>query len=185
MRRPERSADFVGLDARACGLLQNQKTSRMTASVQRFISMGFLLVALTMFLAMNFMPLTRFDEDELGWEVWPEILQLIQHPLLLSHWSAAVGLFSFLMFSLLIVASPFLGNVWVKSFLAWSISVIFSGVAAAGFWAMVFKDNSGEGFILGGWCLMISPVFNFAGLLLARPQLRSKSGPSEILSSNR
>ena len=81
----------------------------------------------------------------------------------------AIGLASFLNFSLLIVVSPILKNVWPKSRLAWWGAVIFSGLAAAGFWAMLYQ---GTGFNpdLGGWCLLLAPVLNFIGLLLARPQ---------------
>lgn len=156
------------VDPQCCGLRRNRNAPWMKMSGQRIISMALLIVALAMFLAMNFLPMTRFDENELGWRVWQEIWQIIQDPAYINQWSSAVGLSSFFTFSLLTVASPFLGNVWVKSLLAWSISVTFSGVAAAGFWLMIFQDGSTEGFVAGGWCLMISPGLNFAGLLLAR-----------------
>lgn len=142
---------------------------------QRIVSMGFLIVALALFVAMNFLPTTKFGEG-LGWKMWPEIWWMSKNPANLSDGPNAVAYSSFLTFSLLITASPFLGNAWVKSLLAWSISVIFSGVAAAGFWVLIFTHNSAEDLRLGAWCLLMSPVLNFIGLLLARPQWLKKPG---------
>lgn len=141
--------------------------------------MVFLLAALVLFTAMHFLPLSRFGDD-LGWEMWKGVGFLIwnmsRDPRAIGEPRDIVVLFSFLTFSLLIVASPFLGNVWVKSILAWSMVVIFSGLAAAGFWVVVFKGAPVGDLRLGVWCLMISPVLNFVGLLLARPQWLKKLG---------
>ncbi len=102
------------------------------------------------------------------------------HPQLLGEpWVAAL-LCSFLTFSLIIVASPFLANVWVKSLLAWSIIVIFSGVAFAGFWFIFLKEvpHGDLNFTFEIRCLIISPALNFVGLILARPQWLKRSGPT-------
>ncbi len=137
--------------------------------------MAFLITALVVFTAMHFLPIQRNANDR-GWELWREIAQVMMNPRSLGEWPTGFAVSSFLTFSLLIIASPFLGNVWVKSLLAWSIMVIFSGVAAAGF-PVLLKGDWGE-LRVGGWCLIISPMLNFVGLLLARPQWLKKSGSS-------
>ncbi|MES2922118.1 MAG: hypothetical protein V4819_11255 [Verrucomicrobiota bacterium] len=153
---------------------------------QRILSMAFLITALGLFTAMHFLPVDRSD-DERGWLMWKLIWVVIwlarKYPGF-DYLGLAVGLFSFLTLSLLIVASPFLGNVWVKSLLAWSVVVIFSGVAAAGFcfWVLGLDGISTGNLRFGGWCLLIAPVLNFIGLLLARPKWLQRSGisfPSE------
>ena len=81
---------------------------------------------------------------------------------------SVVMITSFLTFTLLIVASPFLTNVWMKSRLARGLVTTFSGLAAAGFWVMYFLRGEYRDLGVGGWCLLISTVVNFAGLLLVR-----------------
>ena len=135
--------------------------------------MVLLIAALVLFTAMHFLPLVRSDNS--GWKLWIYIGMRFHDPSFLGS-RGAVVIFSFLTFSLLIVGSPFLGNIWVKSLLSWSMAVIFSGVAAAGFWVIVDKPTLEGGFSSGMWCLMISPLLNFAGLLVARPQWLKKSG---------
>jgi hypothetical protein len=161
----------------ACGLLESPNTARMQIGWQRILSMVFLIAALGMFTAMHFLPMSRLGDDR-GWELWIGIGQAIRRLITSGEPQLAVALASFLTSSLLIVASPFLGSVWVKSLMAWLVVLIFSGVAAAEFGLMVFKDILAGGLSSGGWYLMISTVLNFVGLLLARPQWLKKSGPS-------
>lgn len=149
----------------------------MNIGRQRILSMVFLIAALVMFGAMHFLPLG----GGMGWEMWPGTWGVIVNPVNFREASNAVGASSFFTFSLLIVASPFLGNVWVKSLLAWSMAVVFSGLAAAGFWIILFRGfNYIGGIPWGFWCLLISPVFNFIGLLLARPQWLKKPGLGDL-----
>ncbi|MES2924726.1 MAG: hypothetical protein V4819_24445 [Verrucomicrobiota bacterium] len=144
---------------------------------QRILSMVFLIAALALFVTMHILPLSREDANG-GWVLWIAIWELMHDPRLIGDSQVTMVVTSLLTCSLLIIASPFLGNVWVKSLLAWLIVLIFSGVATAGFWFMILKDSSVGSLSSGMWCLMISPVLNFAGLLLARPQWLEKSGPS-------
>ncbi len=139
---------------------------------QRILSMVFLIAALVLFTAFHFLPLMR-NSNDFGWKLWKDIVQVVMSPRALGEWPAGLIVSSFVTFSLLIVASPFLGNVWVKSLLAWSIVVICSGVAAAGF-PVIFQGHWDD-LRVGGWCLIISPVLNFVGLLLTRPQWLKKS----------
>ena len=140
---------------------------------QRILSMAFLITALVLFAAFHFLPLTRYDKDS-GWELWKGMVQVALSPSSLREWQTGLAVSSFVTFSLLIVASPFLGNVWVKSLLGWSVVVVSSGMAAAGF--PVIFEGDWDDLGVGGWCLIISPVLNFVGLLLARPQWLKKSG---------
>ena len=97
-----------------------------------------------------------------------------------------VAIASFLTASLLIVVSPFLGWVWIKSKMAWLPTVIFGGLSAASFSvAILFGRSSDEHRI--GWglyLLMTAPVLNFIGILFARigaPQLdKSQVAPHSL-----
>lgn len=163
------------MGARACGLLESLNTARMKIGWQRILSMVFLITGLVLFVAMHYLPMSRLGDDH-GWDRWIGIGQEIRRLITSGEPQTAMPMASFLTSSLLIVVSPFLRNVWVKSLLAWSVAVIFSGMAAAVILVIVSKDTSVGSLSLGGWCLMISPVLNFVGLLLARPQWLKKSG---------
>ncbi len=157
--------------------LESPNTARMKISRQRILSMAFLIIALALFTAMHFLPLSPYNAR--GWVVWENMWWVIRNPMILLNPVQMVAWSSFITSTLLIAASPFLGNVWIKSLLAWSMVVVFSGVASAGFLLVIFKDVPPRlGLYPGLWCLMISPVLNFVGLLLARPQWLKKSGPS-------
>ena len=155
---------------------------------QRILSMGFLITALVLFTAMHFLTLDRFENDR-GWEMWNDVGFMIwnvcRDPSILGYSENTLRLFLFPTLSLLIVASPFFGAVWIKSLLAWSMVVIVSGMAACGLWVwllLTFRGSLTVDMSWGGWCLMFSPLLNFLGLLLARPQSLKKSGPAEFLS---
>jgi hypothetical protein len=132
--------------------------------------MTLLVAALVFFAAFHLLP--GFDEQA-GWRVWPNLgeilIMLLKSPdSILLEPDGAVAIASFLTVSLLIVASPFLTNVWRKSRLAWWIVVIFSGLTSAGFSAVILMENSISELESGAWCLLISPGLNFIGLLLVR-----------------
>lgn len=140
----------------------------MENSKQQLVSMGFLIAALSSFVAFHL--LLGFGNEERGWHVWPDLWRVVQDPKSLDAKNAVIWA-SFLNFSLLIVVSPFLKNVWPKSLWAWWGAVIFSGLAGAAFWVMYFVTDFISGASppgVGGWCLMTAPIFNFVGLLLAR-----------------
>lgn len=153
------------------------KTGRAMKPIHRALSLALLIAALLVFGAFHFLP--GFETENKGWNAWVDLWHLMSSPEELAEPLLAVAVASFLTFTLLIAASPFLGNVWLKSRFAWWLAVIFSGLAAAGFWIGVFGDggldpNPGP----GGWCLLTAPMLNFAGLLMARRNgLRPDSPP--------
>ncbi len=149
----------------------------MLHSIRRGISIALLVAALLLFVAFHFLP--GFETEEVGWSVWRDLWKVMLEPQQLNDPQSAVLIASFLTFSLLIVASPFLTEVWTKSRLAWGFALTFCGLASAGFWVMIFSDSPSDP-EPGGWCLMIAPLLNFAGLLLARgetPESGIKSFP--------
>lgn len=129
-----------------------------------------LVAALVLFVAFHFLP--GFQEKA-GWVVWHQLFELLSM-LLESPDSSfleptgAVAIASFLTFSLLIVTSPFLTEVWRKSRLAWWFAMSFSGLTTVGFSAMILLENSNSNLEAGGWCLLVAPWLNFMGLILAR-----------------
>jgi hypothetical protein len=167
----------TGLERVACGQLESHDTEQMKSDRQRILSMAFLIAALGLFVAFHFLP--GFGQPECGWNVWHDVWRELRHMNFTFSGSGSAGTFvlvSFLNFSLLIVGAPFLKSVWPKSRLAWCLAVSFSGLAAGGFLAMYCVSGSTSKPGAGGWCLLLAPVLNFVGLLLARPQWLKKSG---------
>jgi hypothetical protein len=138
-------------------------------SVWQLFSKAFMAAAIVAFAAFHFI---RDPEqgDDAGWKVWKELWDLAQHPSGMDEPLGWVAVASFPTSSILIVASPFLARVWIKSKMAWLPTVIFGGLSAVGFSvAILFGRSPGEQPI--GWglyLLMAAPVLNFIGLLLAR-----------------
>lgn len=135
--------------------------------IRQKVALALLIAALLLFAAFHFLPVGTNSDD--GGDVWRGLWRLLQRPQRL--WGmpdSVVMITSFLTFTLLIVASPFLTNVWMKSRLARGLVTTFSGLAAAGFWVMYFLRGEYRDLGVGGWCLLISTVVNFAGLLLVR-----------------
>lgn len=146
------------------------KAGRVQTGERNIASTTLLIAALVLFVAFHFLP--GFQEKA-GWVVWHELFESLS--MLLESpgscfWepTGAVAIASFLTFSLLIVASPFLTEVWRKSRLAWWFGAIFSGLTSLGFSAMVLMENSNSDLEAGGWCLLVAPWLNFMGLILAR-----------------
>ncbi len=110
------------------------------------------------------------QNNNAGWNVWKELWGLVLHPSGMGDPMGWVAVASFLTASLLIVASPFLGRVWLKSKMAWLPTVIFGGISAVGFCvAILIGRSENEGRIGWGLCLlMAAPVLNFIGLVFAR-----------------
>lgn len=105
-----------------------------------------------------------------GWTIWRYLWKFFLHPWKMSHPMGLVAIASFLAISFLIVVSPFLGRVWIKSKMVWLPTVIFGGISAAGFAGAVLIGRSSDERSIGwGLCLlMAAPVLNFIGLLIAR-----------------
>jgi hypothetical protein len=139
-------------------------TRAMTKSPRNVLPLTPMIAAVLVFAAFHFLPVQK-DWDEPGWGIWPEVYDVLMDPVGLDPLDG-IGLASFLMFSLLIVSSPFLIGVWRKSKLAWQLATIFSGLGAAGFWVMILGQGGAGDLVAGGWCLMVAPVLNLAGLLL-------------------
>lgn len=136
--------------------------------------MALLLAALGMFVAFHFMaPYTQSDPGfiDAGWKIWQSFFDLLREPSEISPYNGIVAS-SFLTLALLIVTTPFLFYVWLRSGYAWCFVTILSGLAAAGFtgleWIRVLDETMTGSYLLGGWFLMFSPILNFLGLLLAR-----------------
>ena len=135
--------------------------------VREKVSLALLVTALLLFVVFHFL---HFGEDgERGWTIWLLIWNVFHSLLtLISQPELAVVIASFLTFTVLVVASSFLGNVWKKSRLAWGFATTFSGMAVATFWGITrYHGHFGE-LSESEWCLLFATVFNFTGLLLAR-----------------
>jgi hypothetical protein len=138
-------------------------------SIWQLISKIFMAAAIAAFTAFHFIRDPDQNSDR-GWTIWKNLWDLLLNPSSMSEPMGWVAIASFLSASLMIVVSPFLGRVWIKSKMAWLPAVIFSGIAAVGFTIAILLGKAdhdqpiGWGMIL----LMAAPVLNFIGLLLAR-----------------
>jgi hypothetical protein len=146
--------------------------------LRMLISWLLLVGAFVVFLAAHGLP--AFGEEDRGWSTWVDLWVLLGDVDDLLDPLLAVGAASFLTFTVLIVVAPFIHWVWRRSRLVWWLATGFSGLAMLGFLTMIRVDHS-EGAIYGagGWCFMIAPVLNFAGLVAAWPGWRSDAFPAE------
>lgn len=128
-----------------------------------------MVAAIAAFAAFHFIRHPEQGNDA-GWSIWKDLWHLIRDPSGMNDPLGWVAVASFLTSSLLIVASPFLGGVWIKSKMAWLPTVIFGGLAAVAFPVAILSGRSaGEQPIgWGFYLLMVAPVLNFIGLLFAR-----------------
>lgn len=145
---------------------------------RQHVSTVILTAALLMFAGFHFLP--GLNSKTGGWEIWPQIGDLIIHPSRLQHMGGqeATIVAAFLNFSFLIVVSPFLKSVWPKSRWAWGGATIFSGLSAAAFlfvYLVETADDTDQSLGPGGWCLLVAPFMNFIGLLIAKPAYRARS----------
>ena len=145
---------------------------------RQMASMAFLLVALALFVAFHFLPFHgRYDK---GWTVWTGIWEIVSDRIL-PKGPDIVATTAFINFSMMIVVSPFLKNVWPKSRLAWWVAVVFSGLTGAAIWMVFLIYGRISDLRFAEWCLLFAPLMNFIGLLLARDKPRQ----SAILSFER
>lgn len=148
----------------------------MKSRILRALPGACLIAALLLFAAFHFSPPVT-DDDDWGWRIWEGIWEYTDHPeSLVEQPSDAVALASFLAFTLLIVASPFLLPVLRKSRAAWLLLSIVSGLAGVGFWAVIFFGEIGEldDIAVGIWFLLTANALNFVGLATARVGHRSE-----------
>ena len=147
----------------------------MTKTPRDLLPLAPMVVAVVLFAAFHFLPVQK-EWRELGWGIWPEVYDVLSAPARLDAMNG-IGLASFLMFSVLIVSSPFLMPVWRKSKLALVLARVFSGLGMGGFWMMFLVEGDLERLASGAWCLMIAPVLNFMGLLLVFRENGPESPP--------
>lgn len=143
-----------------------------------------MVAAIAAFAAFHFIRDPEQNNDA-GWNIWKELWDLALHPSRMNNnplgWVAVA---SFLTSSLLIVVSPFLGRVWIKSKMAWLPTAIFGGISAAGLSVAILMGRSSDLHPIswGLYLLMAAPVLNFIGLLFARvgaPELdKSQMAPT-------
>ena len=143
-------------------------------SMQKIVSMSLLISALVLFGIFHFYPFS-VDDKSIGWSFWLNLVPILQDPILLEDGLLVMSVASFLMVTLLILASPFLSAIWNKSKLAWSVALTCSGLATASLWIIAALINDFARLQAGGWCLMFAPVLNFSGLLLAREKSPPRS----------
>ena len=129
-------------------------------------ALGLLVAALLTFTAFHFLP--GFGEAEACWRVWLEVGEILADPLRGNDASDFVILASFLTITLLILGSPFLLPVFLRSRLAWWLATLMSGVALFALWILVLVDT--EPALLGpaGWCLLMAPALHLIGMVTLR-----------------
>ncbi len=132
---------------------------------------------LACFVAYHFVP--GFGSARWGWTVWLAVGEAIQHPSVLKDPEDLIIVASLLTLALLIPVSPFLTRVFLKSRLAWSLASLMSGISTAVIWFTLLESNYPRHFGLGGWCLLIAPALNFAGLLVIRGRKNVSAGSSQ------
>ena len=175
----------LGSRVKACGLGQNEKTHFVRISVWQLLSKAFMVAAIAAFVAFHFIRDPEQSNDA-GWKVWKELGDLVLHPSGMDEPMGWVAIASFLTASLLIVVSPFLGAVWLKSKMAWLPTVIFGGLSAASLSVAILFGRLAEERLIGWglYVLMTAPILNFIGLLFARsgtPQLdKSQLAPPSL-----
>jgi hypothetical protein len=108
--------------------------SDVTRTPRNLLPLIPMIAAMILFAAFHFLPAEK-DSDETGWVIWQAVFLILRHSADLDA-LAGIGLASFLMFSVLIVSSPFLIGVWRKSKLALGLAAAFSGLGTFGFWIM-------------------------------------------------
>ena len=144
------------------------------------LGLAFLIVGLLCFVAFHFLPGDAFHEGR-GWRIWLEVWQGVSDPDLLNDSEGMIGMCSFLGLVALVLVSPFLFGVFLRSRLVWWMATLFSGLATMGLWVVVLGQNSWEQLGLAGSVLLASPLCNLVGLMLLRGERRVAeplAGPS-------
>ena len=103
-----------------------------------------------------------------GWEIWPQLGDVLRNLNSLRAPKLFVTLASFMMITVLIVASPFLTGVLRKSRLCWWMATTMSELGTIAFSLLVFVQNDPSKVGPGGWFLLAAPLLNLLGLLMTR-----------------
>ncbi len=136
----------------------------MSFRAGQIVSKGSLWIALWAFGSFHVLPQPHGERR--GWDIWLELWEFLKRPGMFSSGPDVLFAAALLMSAVLIVGSPFLGKVWIKSKLAWGMCLALAGISATAYWVVIRSDVSRLG--LGDWCLLASPALNFIGLLFAR-----------------
>jgi hypothetical protein len=121
---------------------------------------------LASFVFFNLLP--GFGSEERGWTIWVRILESVQDPRIFRDTKDLILIASFLTLLALVTASPFLVTVYLKSRLAWWLATVMAGLSTCALWLIVLVMVELHRVGLGGWCLLVAPALNFAGLLSLR-----------------
>ena len=87
-----------------------------------------------------------------------------------------IAVTSFPTLAVLLLTSPLLVGIFLKSRLVWRLALLTSVASSLGFWSFValssWMDDPLES---GGWCLLVASFLNLAGLLSLAFAKRSDS----------
>lgn len=118
------------------------------------------------FILFNLLP--GFGSGDRGWTIWLAILEAVQSPALFRELRDQISIASLLTLVVLVTASPFLIQVYLKSRLAWWLAFTMAGISTLALWFILLFTLQVPQMGFGGWCLLASPALNFAGLLSLR-----------------
>lgn len=119
-------------------------------------------MGLALFAAFHFYPAFAWEQ---GWQFWADSFEALvdQRTLLKGPMAPTIALFA--TFSAGVVFSPFAAPLIRKSLLMRWFIAFFSGLAALGLFLTLLAVGPSR-MQLGGVCLLLSAVCNFAGILL-------------------
>ncbi len=124
-------------------------------------------LSVLLFVAYHFLP--GFGVAS-GWVVWPQIAESMSAPGIFEQPTVLAIVASFLMITVLIVASPFLSIVFRRSRLSWWLATVMSGLAMVVLGGLILTLNDPDKLGPGEICLLASPVFHFIGMLMIRKE---------------
>lgn len=104
--------------------------------------------------------------NQAGWIMWLSILEVFQMPALLSDPESQMFVASVLTVPVLVIASPFLTGMYLKSRLTWWLATLVAGTCTPALWSIILFGDAWPSF--GIWCLLAAPALNLAGLLSLR-----------------
>jgi len=133
------------------------------------------LIALVAFHLMVFVDYRPDGEVSYGWEVWPEIWNMMKAPDF-DDIQDLIATSAFLTSLFLIGIAPFAIPLFRASRLAWWLAAIVSGMALVGLSGVLmvsYLDSSPASEKLGPgfFCLVASQILNFIGLLFIRREV--------------
>lgn len=139
------------------------------------VALAFLVSALLVFVVFHF--LAPFGDERRGWGIWLEVGSMVRRRNIFSDPKSMIALASFLTFTLLVVASPFVMSVFKRSRLAWWLATLLAVAATLGFSGVILWRSHATDMGLGRWCLIAVPVLNLVGLLFIRRDARDADIP--------